>query len=255
MINVSVIVTTYNRPIFLKETIESILNQTYKSFELIIVDNNSNYDFFKLIKSFDDPRISAYQNNNDGIIAKNRNYGIGKAVGNYIAFCDDDDIWLSNKLAIQMKEIKKSLFDIIYSNATLFYKTKENRNTNYSSKTTLNSLLNMNPVMLSTVLVKNSPFVVFNESSEIIAIEDYDLWIRLKINGYRFKLIKEPLVLWRVSDNSVSNKSKSINEKRNINYRINIIRNFELNFLSKLVLVNIIFKRSIKYLLFKIIGK
>ena len=57
MINISVIVTTYNRPKLLKETLDSILNQTYIDFELIVVDNNSNYDFFKLIESFNDNRI------------------------------------------------------------------------------------------------------------------------------------------------------------------------------------------------------
>ena len=78
MIKISVIVTTYNRPKLLKETLDSILNQTYVDFELIVVDNNSNYDFFKLIESFNDNRIIAYQNENDGVIAVNRNFGIKK---------------------------------------------------------------------------------------------------------------------------------------------------------------------------------
>ena len=62
---VTVIVTTYNRKELLKKTINSILNQTYKNFEFIIIDNFSKYDFFSYIKSFNDPRINAYQNNNN----------------------------------------------------------------------------------------------------------------------------------------------------------------------------------------------
>ena len=75
---VSVIVTTYNREILLKETINSILCQTFKEFELIVVDNYSNYDYFKFINSFNDSRILPFQNKNKGIIAVNRNFGIKK---------------------------------------------------------------------------------------------------------------------------------------------------------------------------------
>ena len=59
---VSVIVTTYNRKEMLKETILSILNQTYSNFELIVVDNFSDYDFFNFIKSFEDSRLKPFQN-------------------------------------------------------------------------------------------------------------------------------------------------------------------------------------------------
>ena len=94
MPKISVIVTTYNRKELLKETINSIINQTFKDFELIVVDNNSNYNFLSEIKSFDDERIVAFQNNNNGIIARNRNFGIMKSKGEFIAFCDDDDLWV-----------------------------------------------------------------------------------------------------------------------------------------------------------------
>ena len=75
---VSVVVTTYNRKEMLKITIKSILNQTYDNIELLIIDNYSNYDFFNFISSFNDSRIKAFQNKNNGIIAVNRNYGINK---------------------------------------------------------------------------------------------------------------------------------------------------------------------------------
>ena len=103
---VSVIVTTYNRKEYLKETIDSILNQTYKNFELIVVDNYSDFDFLTYIKSFNDNRIRAFQHHNNGIIAVNRNIGIKKAYGEYIAFCDDDDYWVDKKLEYQVNNIK-----------------------------------------------------------------------------------------------------------------------------------------------------
>ena len=71
---VNIIITTYNRPELLSKTILSILSQTYYNFELIIIDNFSNYDFFKLIHNFNDDRIKGFQNQNNGIISINRNY-------------------------------------------------------------------------------------------------------------------------------------------------------------------------------------
>ena len=94
---VSVILITYNRECFLKETIDSILAQTYRNFELIIIDNFSDYDFNALVNSYHSNKIRAFQNQNNGIIAINRNFGIERARGNYLAFCDDDDIWYPNK--------------------------------------------------------------------------------------------------------------------------------------------------------------
>ena len=90
---VSVVVTTYNRAHIVTEAIESILNQTFGDFELIIVDNYSNDNTEEVIKSYKDERIKYFKNRNNGIIAVNRNYGISKAQGEYIAFCDDDDLW------------------------------------------------------------------------------------------------------------------------------------------------------------------
>ena len=104
---VSVIVTTFNRKELLKETIDSILNQTFTDFELIVVDNYSEYNFVDYIKSFSDNKLIAFQNKNNGIIAVNRNYGIKKAKGKYIAFCDDDDCWDSEKLAKQIPYLRE----------------------------------------------------------------------------------------------------------------------------------------------------
>ena len=112
---VSVVVTTYNRKEMLKITIKSILNQTYNNIELLIIDNYSNYDFFNFISSFNDSRIKAFQNKNNGIIAVNRNYGINKSIGNYIAFCDDDDYWNKFKLSDQIKFFKNEKVILVSS--------------------------------------------------------------------------------------------------------------------------------------------
>ena len=155
---VSVIVTTYNREGFLKESISSILAQTFTDFELIVVDNYSKYDFFKVIGEFDDPRIRPFQNANNGIIAVNRNFGISKASGKFLAFCDDDDLWMPDKLKFQMDILTKyGDLGIVCTNIARFscdvknVILKKGRDKNVS----LNSLLRKNPIATS-YLIKTS---------------------------------------------------------------------------------------------------
>ena len=102
---ISVIVTTYNRKRLLKQTLDSILNQTFTDFELIVVDNYSDYNFISYIKSFNDKRIKSFQNKNNGVIAVNRNYGIIKAQGKYIAFCDACHLENSNVIIITKSSV------------------------------------------------------------------------------------------------------------------------------------------------------
>jgi len=207
MPKVSVIVTTYNRKEFLRETIQSILNQTFKDFELIVVDNYSNYDFFEHVKSFNDPRIRAFQNQNNGIIAVNRNFGIKHAKGEYIAFCDDDDIWFPEKLQMQMKVINETKSELVYSNMILFKReiTNIKRKTSNKRIKTLQNLICQNQINTSSVLVKNDK-LFFPEEKELIAIEDYALWLNLFIQDFRFEFIDRPLVYFRLSDGNNSKK-------------------------------------------------
>ena len=103
---ISVIVPTYNRADLISETIESILNQTYKYFELIIVDDGSTDNTEEVIRKFKDSRIKYIKTDNWGGPARPRNTGIKKTKGEYIAFCDDDDIWLPKKLEKQIRVFK-----------------------------------------------------------------------------------------------------------------------------------------------------
>lgn len=252
MIKISVIVTTYNRPKLLKETLQSILNQTYVDFELIVVDNNSNYDFFKLIESFNDNRIIAYQNENDGVIAVNRNFGIKKSKGQYIAFCDDDDTWTFDKLESQLKYLKNDKFDLVYSNTKLIFENGSTKFTNFTNINSLSKLLKQNHITLSSVIVKKSLSLFFNENKNFITVEDYELWIRLIQQGLRFKFVEKPLVNWRVLNNSMSQKSKSNNEKVNIKFRIFLLTKYNFSIKLKLILVKVIIVRFFKIYAYKL---
>jgi len=201
MPTVSIIVTTYNRPIFLKETIASILNQTFKDFEVIVVDNCSNYNFYELINSFKDNRIKAYQNYNNGIIAINRNFGINKSIGEYIAFCDDDDLWFTNKLAQQISHFNSNDIIGVGSNYNIIDETGKvivEVNSIKDKLIDLESMLTrLSGVALSSLLIRNDGFR-FNEDRFYFSVEDFDFQLKsiLRNNG-KIILLGKPLIFYR----------------------------------------------------------
>lgn len=102
---VSVITPVYNGEKTIDKTIESVINQTFSDFELIIVDDISNDETINIIKSYQekDSRIKLYILNKKGGASGARNYALKKAKGKYIAFLDSDDLWKSDKLEKQVK--------------------------------------------------------------------------------------------------------------------------------------------------------
>jgi len=108
---ISTIITTFNRALFLEKAIKSILNQTFKDFELLILDNSSADNTEEIVKSFNDKRIKYIKHKPIGISAA-RNLGVKKASGKFVAFLDDDDEWLPNKLQDQINVFKKRGIDI-----------------------------------------------------------------------------------------------------------------------------------------------
>ena len=95
---ISIVIPTYNRSAELKRALKSVLSQTYKNFEVIVVDNNSIDNTDTMLKNLNDQRIRLLKINNNGIIAASRNMGINASNGEWIAFLDSDDWWHSNKL-------------------------------------------------------------------------------------------------------------------------------------------------------------
>ncbi len=99
---VSVIIPTCNRPDFLRKTLQSIIDQTYSHMEIIVVSNGINKNNEETAKEFNDSRIIYVDQENSGGPASPRNHGIRIAKGKYVAFCDDDDLWESTKVAEQI---------------------------------------------------------------------------------------------------------------------------------------------------------
>ena len=209
---ISIIVTTFNRKKLLLRAINSILNQSHKNIELIIIDNFSNYDFPDFIKSINDSRIKYYQNQNNGIIAINRNFGALKSSSNFLAFCDDDDYWFKNKLQLQLQVMLKN--PDIMMNATLArkvgYQTKfgqKNFGIMYK-KVILNKffLVRYNPIILSSVLIRKDTFVNlngFSEEKELITVEDLDFWLRIFEYG-KISILKQVLLKYEIHDGNIT---------------------------------------------------
>src|SRR6266704_594323 len=115
---VSVIMPTYNRAKLIDKSIESVLSQTYRRLELIVIDNYSQDETETVVKSFSDqdPRVRYFKYANHGLVAASRNAGIDAAKGQYLAFLDSDDLWLPEKVQKQVDflECHKDVF-LVYS--------------------------------------------------------------------------------------------------------------------------------------------
>ena len=206
MPQISVVVTTFNRKEFLTTTIKSILSQTFMDFELLVVDNYSNYNFNSLINSFNDNRIRAFQNQNNGIIAVNRNNGIKRSKGELLAFCDDDDFWFRDKLETQINYFNNSNIIGVGSSALVFCgdgrqvigKIGHRKNNTIG----LNDLLIDGGVPLSSLII-NRRDVFFNESRDLVAVEDFEFQLKL--------LIKSPQTIFYVNRYLVNYRSHEQN--------------------------------------------
>ena len=121
MKKVSVIITTYKRPDYLRQAIESVLKQTFKDFELIIVDDDpESQNLEKVILSYRDPRIIYIKNEENLGGAKSLNVGLKVANGDYIAILDDDDVWLSeDKMEKQVKFLDENPDYIIVGTSSI----------------------------------------------------------------------------------------------------------------------------------------
>jgi glycosyltransferase involved in cell wall biosynthesis len=219
---VSILVLTYNRKVFLHETIESILNQTYKNFEIIIVDNFSNYDFLSYMNSFKDDRIKPFQNKNNGVIVVNRNYGLTKAQGEYIAVCDDDDLWIPQKLEKQVNYLNYN--HDIAALGCQYSCINENGNPlnemhwPVGFKNNIFSLITgFSPVGHPGVLIRKKVLnKVGNYDSRYPPAEDYELWLRLVVNGYKLDNLDEFLIKYRIHQSQTSTLQRKLLRKNHI---------------------------------------
>jgi glycosyltransferase involved in cell wall biosynthesis len=213
MPKVDVIIPTYNRSELLHSAITSVLNQTYQDFEIIVVDDCSEDDTPKVIKNFENHKIRSIRHGTNQGEGRARNTGILNSNAEYVAFLDDDDEWVPEKLYLEVDLLEKASPQVggVYTGylavdkvtgETLDQRIPELRGDIYKQ------MIRENVVgTSSTVLVRKECFNgvgLFDES--VVWGLDYDMWIRIA-KQFHFEYIEEPLVKYHVHANQISNNT------------------------------------------------
>jgi glycosyltransferase involved in cell wall biosynthesis len=207
MATVSVIIPTRNRLAYLQSAITSVLNQTFRDFEILVIDDSSEPAARDAVTSFADQRIKYIRHENNKGVAASRNTGLLNSTSNYIGFLDDDDEWVPEKLAKQCELLKKSPSAVgaVYTGAVAVGSTSRNilfevhpraRGHIFDDVLTRNSLTPTSTILLRRECVEKVGF--FDETLKYG--EDCDMWLRIS-RDFHFDYIDEPLVRISVHDN------------------------------------------------------
>ena len=196
---VSVIIPTYNRGWILKEAIDSVLAQDFTDFELIVVDDGSTDNTQDILSSYKEDIVVLRQDNKGVSSARNR--GIISASGQFIAFLDSDDLWLSQKLSRQVDFFNANPDALICQTEEKWIRNGIRVNPKKRHKKLTGDIfdpsLYLCLVSPSAVMIKHSLFEntgMFDES--LPACEDYDMWLRISCR-YPVYLIDTPLIIKR----------------------------------------------------------
>lgn len=206
MTKISILLPVYNGERFLKFSIESILNQSYKNFELLIGFNGTIDNSKEIVKSYNDQRIKIFDYGNDKGKPKTLNKLLSESKYDWIALQDDDDIWISNKLEKQIQFINEN--DVIGSQIQYCDSLNQIINGNpilelYDQNIKYKTIRGNNQVANSSVLMRKSSVMSVGGWDETLeGLEDYDLWIRMMINGCRFINLSDFLMIHRKHQNS-----------------------------------------------------
>lgn len=213
---VSVIISTYNRAHMVGRAIRSVLGQTYRDFELIVVNDASTDHTDEVLNSFNDKRIRyvRFGENRGGPAA--RNTGIKMARGKYIAFLDDDDEWLPAKLEKQVEKMKDVTGEVglIYSGSEVIADDSNTIQRRYhpEQRGNVHKRLLLGPMVgsVSNVLVKKECFIkvgLFDESLK--SCQDWDMWKRIS-DHYEFDFVPEILSRIHLHPDQISSDLASL---------------------------------------------
>jgi len=209
---VSIIIPTYNHAHFLESALQSVINQTYKEWEVIVVNNFSDDNTIDVVNDFDDPRIKLINFQNNGIIASGRNKGISQSRGKYIAFLDSDDIWYPDKLK-ECLELLNQGFDLVCHGEFWVKTDNSKRHIIYGPEKNAcyrSLLFNGNCISTSATVVRKEALDKvggFCESPDMVTAEDYDLWLKLSKSDIKIGFVKKILGEYRIHD---ANHSKAV---------------------------------------------
>jgi glycosyltransferase involved in cell wall biosynthesis len=213
---ISVILPVYNGEKYLKDAIDSVLQQSYTNFELIIINDGSKDNSEKICTSYSDSRIRYFSYDNSGL-AKTLNKGIGLAQGDYIARQDQDDISLPQRFELQMKFMEKNPDVILLGTSGIIInemdiKIGEHKHPAPSSILAFDLMFD-NPFIHSSVIFRkkyNGITFFYPESPDVF--EDYGMWSEMSRHG-KLSNLEDSLILYRHHPGGMS-KIDSIKRKR-----------------------------------------
>mgnify|MGYP002853200511 FL=1 len=204
----------YNGEKYLKESLNSIINQTYKNWELIFFDNISTDGSKRILEQFKDQRIKYYKSEKFVNLYDARNLAIKKCSGNFVSFLDTDDSWFSDKLEKQIELYKKDpSCSLIYSNCNIYDEEKKTEKIFVKNKLPqgkiTQELLNDYRVGLLTILVKRDVFKnnFFNSNYNIIG--DFDFVLKLSLST-KFSGVNKSLAKYRRHSKNLSKTNFSL---------------------------------------------
>jgi teichuronic acid biosynthesis glycosyltransferase TuaG len=228
---ISIITPSYNASKYIKDTIQSVKNQTYPHFEMIIVDDCSKDQTREIIRSEmkDDNRIKLIELPENSGPAAARNYAINLAKGDYLAFLDSDDLWHPDKLKRQVEFMENGGIAFSYTNYRMMNENGEKTDVvvDVPAKTSYEGLLKNTMIATLTVMIDKRKTGTVQMDLYRDCSEDYGLWLAILAKGIVAHGLKEELACYRKCENSLSsNKLKSAVKTWNTYRKIRNINRF-----------------------------
>ena len=203
---VSIIMPYYKKKKYIELAVNSVIQQTYKNFELIIVHDDENKEDLNFLKNLikKDKRIKLYINKKNLGAGKSRNKGIKLSQGSLIAFLDADDLWTRNKLKKQIFFMKKNLVDISHTSYHIINSDNKIIGSRRAKDMNHKLLLSSCDIGLSTVIMKKKLITNKIKFANINTKEDYVLWLKITLNNKKIFALKNNLTKWRKLNDSLS---------------------------------------------------
>ncbi len=209
---VSIIMAAYNAEKTIARSIESVLRQTYKNFELLIIDDCSSDNTLDIIAQYNDCRIRVFIHSKNMGVSHTRHQGVLEAKGDWIAILDSDDLWEHDKLEKQFKRQKETNGEFFFTASSFILNDKlKNWILEVPETIEYKALLKQNRISNSSVLIRKKLYQQYEIVKGGIIHEDFACWLNVLKNRIVAYGINEPLLVYRISSDSKSgNKWKAL---------------------------------------------
>lgn len=230
---ITVVIPTFNRADQVKRSIQSVINQTFTDFELLVMDDGSTDHTQEIVSAFKDSRIHYETAENSGGPATPRNRGIKLSRTEYIAFLDSDDWWLPEKLEESYKHLKGGA-DIVYHDLWIVREKgarpwRKSKGRHYKFPVQLNLLIYGNFIPNSSVVVRKSLLDAIggiDQDKEIIGCEDYDAWLRISAITEHFSYIPDCLGYYWAGEGTISDEDMIAPNTKVVKQTLNALEKF-----------------------------